>query len=190
METKAVLRQKMKAKKRLLTKDEIAQKSHIICNKVMAMKAFLQSDRIYAYINYNQEVDLSEIIEYCWANKKKIMVPKVNGDEMDFYVITSWNDLAPGAYNIMEPTKEVEAQIDNEKNGFMILPGLIFDKLGHRIGYGKGFYDRYLAGCDSIVKTAVGYEFQVLDEIWHDDNDVSMEYIVTDGGSYEFRING
>ena len=101
---------------------------------------------------------------------------------MDFYEISSFSELGSGTFGIMEPTGERKAIFDEK--GLMILPGAAFDRLGNRIGYGKGCYDRYLAAHGKIRTIGAAFEFQILDRIKPEKTDVRVDLLATEKGMY------
>lgn len=121
---------------------ELEKKSQIINQKIIELPAFQNADTIFVYMDCKGEVSVRPMLEAAWAMGKKTAAPRVTGPgAMKYYYITSYDDLAPGYYDIPEPTTEIEA---TEEDAFLIVPGVGFDKDRHRCGYGQGFYDRYL----------------------------------------------
>lgn len=179
METnKDFVRKEVRKKKRALTSEEIDSKSQVIIDRLCQCERYICADKIYAYVNYNQEINMSILFETAWAHGKKIFVPRVNGKEMIFCRINSMDDLEKGTYGIMEP--KMTCEIDNEFAGVMIMPGLAFDKMHHRIGYGGGFYDRYLNEHPDFVKIALSYDFQVFEEIESEEFDIPVDLVISE----------
>lgn len=179
METnKEFVRKVVREKKRALTCEEIDFKSQVIIERLCQCEHYINANRIYAYVNYNQEINMSFLFEKTWANDKKIFVPRVKGQEMEFCRINSMDDLEKGAYGIMEP--KITCEMDDEYAGVMIMPGLAFDKMHHRIGYGGGFYDRYLNEHPDFVKIAMCYDFQVFEEIESEEFDIPVDLVISE----------
>ena len=102
---------------------------------------------------------------------------------MEFYPVSSMNSLSEGAFGILEPSaKDVSASENAAGKSLMLLPGVAFDKAGNRIGYGRGYYDRYLAGCPGISKIALAFEFQITDRIPAEHTDIKADLIITEKG--------
>lgn len=177
-QSKLQIRNCIKEIKKSMTEVEISEKSSKIQNLLMETEEFKAAMNIYIYINYNQEVVTTDIIEKSLELGKKVYVPKVCGDVIRFYRITSvTDDLAPGAFGILEPTGECT---DESCEGLLIMPGLAFDKEFHRIGYGGGYYDKYLSHQTAHIKIALAYEFQILESIPEDEFDVKVDIIITE----------
>lgn len=152
---------------------------HNIFSNVHNSSLYRQATVIFIYVSFKSEVDTTQLIQTALLEGKKVCVPKVisKSDGMKAYYITSFAQLEIGKYKIKEPISNQEAK--PEDIDLAIIPGAAFDKTGRRIGYGGGFYDRYLAGRYKMVKTALAYEQQVYDKVPADDHDVLMDYIIT-----------
>ena len=111
-----------------------------------------------------------------YASGKHVAVPKVQGEIMHFYEITALSDCVPGAFGILEPAGEEKDRIATP--GFMLVPGLAFDKNGNRLGYGGGFYDKYLASHEEIITAALGYDFQIVEKVPSESHDRRMDYLI------------
>lgn len=173
--------------KKELRKDFLVRRNNFL-NKTDADELIFSSlidavkeyKNIFTYISYGSEVDTVNFIEYLFDSGKNVYVPKCNVDkcEMAPVRITSFDNLQKNQYGILEP---VNNDICDNKIDAIIFPGLVFDINGNRIGYGKGYYDRFFASlnyCPS--KIAVCYDFQILDSIPSDNNDVKMDRIITE----------
>lgn len=175
--TKKEARKYVQSMKADLTPEEIASRSRQIMNRLKQCEVFLRTENILTYVSYNQEVDTHALIKDCLLMGKKVYVPKVCGKQMDFHQITSFQMLRPGTYGILEPDNEMQPEWDS-LCGLMIMPGLAFDRQLHRVGYGGGFYDRYLCGRSGIVKAAVCFDFQVLRQIETEPHDLKPDLLI------------
>lgn len=176
-QTKQSLRNRIKEMKRSMPEKEIDEKSNKILEKLISIPEYEISERIYAYVSYNQEVSTAGFIKKAISDGKCVLVPKVYGDIMRYHIIKSFDELKPGAYGILEPDNDMT---DDVYEGFMLLPGLAFDEKKHRMGYGGGFYDKYLSGHKKHFKAALAYDFQVFDSIPAEEYDVPADIIVTE----------
>ena len=131
------------------------QTTNTITETVINHPLFLEATDIYCYANYNGETGTLAIMEEAWKLGKSVWFPRVEGGEMNFYLVEQKEDLRPGAYGILEPTGEYKA---DGYDGLLIMPGVAFDEECHRIGYGGGFYDRF----DSMVTVAPLVEALIL----------------------------
>lgn len=178
--TKSELRKSMSDKRNRLTTEEIYKKSADIFKNIINMGIFKNVKSVFTFVNYKSECDTSYIIDYCIANKIRIAVPKVNGERMDFYLIKSKADLLPGTFGILEPyTKEV---VVPDESSVIIMPGLVFDSKGNRIGYGGGYYDKYISIHNLGIKVSICFDFQIIENniIKSESTDIKPDFIVTE----------
>ena len=141
MESKKDIRKKIFAERKLRTDEQIEIMSHQITDQVLKLSEFVKAKHILAYADYNHEVVTEYLIKEAWKAGKEVAVPKVVGKDMVFYKLTDFARLEPGYFGIPEP---VSGEIVNWSKALMIMPGVAFDRANHRVGYGGGFYDRYL----------------------------------------------
>ncbi len=193
------LREQMKERRRALAPEEIVQKSAAIREKVLSMPELEQAELVCMYLSYGKEVDTRPLVAQLVAMGKRVAVPKVLGPgAMEFYCIQSLADCVPGAYGILEPKggltvvspdvamlpdmtdTKAEALQSREAHPVMLLPGLAFDHNGARMGYGGGYYDRYLARYPQLIKIALAYEFSVLAKLPIEPHDIPVDYIITE----------
>lgn len=177
LETKKDIRAQMIRKRMSLSttlwKNQVISITDTICMHPW----FQETDTIYAYLDIKGEVGTRSLIEEAWKQKKKVAVPRVSGEIMDFYEVQSFEDVQAGAFQVEEP-RPGTSPCSNE--GLMLMPGVAFDEAGHRIGYGKGYYDRYLQKHPTLHTMALAFELQVLERIPFGAFDVSPECIVTE----------
>lgn len=191
--TKVEIRKEITLKKNAMTKQEIETLSLSLCDKFCALDEYKKSKCIFAYMSYNQEVNTNYIIKRAWADGKKVAVPKTlasgnkinkNGkvipDYMEFIYIDSFDELEEGYVGIPEPCFD-EKKVAKEKEVLILMPGLAFDKKCNRIGYGGGFYDKYLSSHNYIKfkKVALCFDFQIYDSIPIDTHDEKMDIVLS-----------
>lgn len=171
----------MRKKRDALSSFDIQNRSELIFKNIVKSGVLANITEILTFVNYSSECDTSNIINYCFENEIKIAVPRVEGKYMDFYYISSINDLKPGTYGIMEPITNDLCVSDNN-NTLIIMPGLIFDEKGGRIGYGGGYYDKYLSKRNNFIKVAICFDFQIINDgkIIIEDYDIKPDIIITD----------
>lgn len=184
---KDFFRQEVIEKKASMDFHEITKKSDMIQNQLFDLPAYKEADSIFCYVSFNQEVRTFEIITHALEEGKRIYVPRIDQGYMKFIEITSLSELRTGYYGILEPELNVEV-IPRHRN-LIIVPGLAFDKAGRRIGYGKGFYDKYFRayGVDKFNKVALCFEFQMYEELPVFHNDVNVNTILTEQGVYHVK---
>lgn len=130
-----------------------------IFNKITSLDCYKKSELVITFVSTPIEVDTQRLIEYSLKVGKKVAVPKcIDGTRlMDFYLIESLSDLEPATFNVLEPIIEKCIKLENFENSICIVPGLAFDLDGYRLGYGKGYYDRFLSGYTGGEKIGVCY---------------------------------
>ncbi len=175
------LRKKLKAMRRSLSAAEIAASSEKINKR---LKDVLSDKRcVMVYLSSFKEVCIDDTIRVLLGNGAIAAAPVTN--EADFSItpfrLTDLNSVMHGAYGIREPLKN--QRIDKRVVEAVIVPGIGFDRNGGRIGFGKGCYDRFLSDFDGL-KIGVCYDFQLVDKIETDKNDIPMDVIITESGCY------
>lgn len=186
---KEQIRQEIKVKKAKLSSIEILEKSERIQKRLFELPAYHDACAIFCYVAFNQEVRTKEIISDALERGKRVYVPKVLEGVMKFIEITALSELSPGFFGILEP--EITTEIIPSDNNFVIVPGLAFDKKGRRIGYGKGYYDKYFHkyGVDKFMKVVLTYDFQVFDTLPESDQDVRVDWIITENNTYSTQTS-
>ena len=175
---KKALRREIGAKKRAMSAEEIERASARLAEKFFQTELYRQAKAIYGYLSYNQEVRTEPILRRAQADGKRVAVPKVYGEEMRFLWLDDLKQVAPGAYGIPEPIADEPVAMD--KTALVLMPGLAFDPEGHRLGYGGGFYDRYLADQPNHPLVALCYNFQLLDHLETEAHDIPVDLVVCD----------
>ena len=175
--TKQELRKKIKQIN--LSSEYIKYSDEIIFNKLTDLEAFKNSQILFIYVSKNDEVDTIKIIKYAFELGKTVCVPKCfDNSEVKAYEIKSFNDLELGSFNILEP-KSYCKEIDKSNIDLAVIPCVTCDVNNNRLGYGKGFYDRFLV--ETTMKKICLCRKKVLQEkIPVDKNDVKMDMVVTE----------
>lgn len=173
---KSKLRKEIRAKKRAMTEAEIQEKSEALGHQFLATEAYRQAKTIYGYLPYNQEVRTVPMLLQALADGKQVAVPKVYGEEMRFIYITDMAQVAPGYAGIPEPI--ADSPVADDPDALVLMPGLAFDPEGHRIGYGGGFYDRFLAAEPNHPTLALCYDFQMLPRLDTEEFDIPVDCVL------------
>lgn len=181
MESKKDIRKRVLTKRKEILKKVWEENSHKIFEKVVTHPSFLNADEVYCYVDFKNEVGTKEILEYAWSLQKKVAVPKILGDDMKFYYINSLHELEEGYFGIFEPVIENQAEGENV---LVVMPGVAFDRQRHRIGYGKGFYDKYLDEHPDYQTMALAFELQMVENIPADEHDICPQIIITEEQTY------
>lgn len=156
----------------------ITQRSGIICKELVQTKAYREAKSIWTYVSMPREVQTFPLIEAAWEDGKQVAVPKVIGsDTLQFIELTSYDQLEEGYFHVLEPSYGKRAE---DENALIVMPGVAFDLAGNRIGYGRGFYDRYLSDHPSHPTCALSFDFALQDSIPSEEQDVRPDLIITD----------
>ena len=180
MEEKSRIRKEVFADRKRISDAEVHEKSLLIMEKILALPTYQESQEVFVYVDAKHEVETMDFIRRCMADGKKVAAPRVDGKAMDFYYITSKVDLESGYFGIMEP--KVGLPMALEKDALFVMPGVAFDREHHRVGYGGGFYDRYLERMPELKKVAVAYECQMFDEVPYEIFDIRPTILITEAG--------
>lgn len=159
-----------------------------IAQRLLNLQSFGAAEEIYCYVDYNHEVGTRQIIEACWKRKKRVFVPKVLGTEMEFFEIFQFEDLETKRNGMKEPLQTTEELRGGGRSGLMIMPGVAFDRKLHRVGYGGGFYDRYLEKHKELQTVAIAFEYQVFDKIPAEVFDICPGKLITESAIYEKEL--
>ena len=174
------IRKEILALRKKLPEKVVEKNSNEIIRKTRQHPVYLNAELILAYIDTNGEVQTKKLIEDAWNQGKKVAVPKVQGDIMHFYLIESYDQLVPGDFGIQEPKEDCWKIEELTDNTLVIMPGVAFDRAGNRIGYGKGYYDKYFGQYPDIYKIAIAFEMQIIESIPADEYDVSADEVITE----------
>lgn len=180
---KKILRRQMKKQREAMSREEMFSKSEQIFEQLITVPEYKRSDKIYTYVSMNNEVDTIMLIDYSLSIDKRVFVPKVIGNHMEFYEISDISELSSGYFGIYEPDINGK-EPDYSRTGFMCMPGLAFDLSFNRIGYGGGFYDRYLAQENRLYKAALAYSYQLVPAVFAEPTDVKTDMIITESNIY------
>ena len=173
---KKELRAQIREQKRAMTEEEIVSRSRELGKLFAASQAYRQAKTIYGYLPYNQEVRTVPMLEQALQDGKQVAVPKVYGDEMKFILLTDLTREKKGYAGIPEPIDD--GPIANDPTALVLMPGMVFDPQGHRIGYGGGFYDKFLASEPEHPTLALCYDFQVLPHLETEAFDIPVDTVL------------
>ena len=179
----------MKALRNQLSYEEVLDLSQKITENVVSHYDFGKAENLLVYMHYGNEARTDGIIGYGLMMKKRVFVPRVQGDRMDFYEIHDLKECVPGYMGIPEPPLDAAPFVFKEEQKeevLMILPGLAFDERGKRLGYGGGFYDRFLKEHKCCTKMGIGFEFQCVEEVPGNEQDIDVDMIVTEKRTGEY----
>lgn len=170
----------VKERRQSLLPEKERAASEKICSYVCSLPEYKEADVIYCYVDYNHEVFTWPIMERAMKDGKRVAVPRVDGKDMDFYYITAQADLEPGYFGIREPKTGLLKAIEEE--ALFLMPGVAFDRAHHRVGYGGGFYDRYLEKHPKLRTVALAYECQMFEAVPFEEFDIRPSVLITEVG--------
>lgn len=188
MDTKALIRKRVLELRDGMGADERERKGRQIAEKTVNHPLFQKADSILCYASYRSEADTYALMRQAWKLGKKVYCPKVQGKEMEFYRIFSLEGLAEGYKGINEPKGQEGLQfaVADKKEGscLMVMPGAVFDKGRNRIGYGGGYYDRYLEKHTGLATIALCFDLQVQEKVPSEDYDRKPDILITESHIY------
>lgn len=181
LETKQEIRKQIRKIRDQIEPDVWQRATGVITEQVIQSDNFREATDLLCYLNIQSETGTHAIIEEAWRLGKNVWVPKVSGNEMNFFCIHSFAELKKGSYDVPEPDGNgTPFDASCALMTLMILPGVAFDKRGNRIGYGKGYYDRYLNSNSGIETVGICFDLQVIDKIPAEDTDHSLDMLCTE----------
>ena len=173
---KKELRRSIRERKRAMTEEEIVSRSEALGRLFAQSDAYKAAKTIYGYLPYNQEVRTVPMLEQALRDGKRVAVPKVYGDEMKFLYLDDLTKVEKGYAGIPEPI--ADEPVADDDTALVLMPGLAFDPQGHRIGYGGGFYDKFLAAEPGHPTLALCYEFQMLPKLYTEEHDIPVDTVL------------
>lgn len=182
MESKKDIRRIIKEKRSSITEEERERLNQTIYNKAIDSEYYKNAKTIFIFISFNDEVDTLRIIKKSLEDGKMVCVPKVISKEEGMVAvrINDFKDMTLSNYGILEP-KDTTNIVKENLVDLTFVPGLAFDKKGGRVGYGGGFYDRFMKNMKKdSKKIGLAYSFQVLDEVPMEKHDLFIDGIITD----------
>ncbi len=186
---KGCLRKSIYDSRNKVSKETKQKMDFDIFSILTSSKEYKNCDTLFIYVSKSIEVDTYSIMKDAFKKKKIVIVPKCNpGDlTMTFYKVKSFSDLEKGYFKIYEPIEEKCEKVYDFSNGLCIVPGLCFDIYGYRIGYGKGYYDRFLKGVRGI-KIGICYSDYIFKSLPTDSYDEKVDILVTEKNMLEVVV--
>ena len=191
-EEKKVLRNKILEIRDSLNNNEKELIDNKIFNELINTDLYKRSINIFIYISFSNEINTRNIIEKAFKDKKNVFIPKVYKDDklMKAIKLNSIDELKKNSMGILEPIDDSN-YIEKENIDLIVVPGVVFDKEFYRIGYGGGYYDRYLKDIKSKKnKIALAYDLQIVDKIESEVHDIKVDYIITNTRALKNTNNG
>ncbi len=184
METKGELRHRILKLRDSLSAAERASRSKVIAERLMRLEAWRKGRVVFPYVSFRTEVETGWIIDEAMAQGKVVAVPYTDYDRrviIPSRLVDAREDLAPRRFGLMEPKEESIRPVSHQDIDVVIVPGAVFDTGGGRIGYGMGFYDRFLPALRGhCLRVALAFEIQVIPVVPLDEHDCRMHMIITE----------
>ncbi len=194
METKISIRKKALMLRGELSKEQRFLYSRQISDKLVSLSSYKNADIVLGFVGYGSEIDTIPFLEQARADGKQVFCPVSYEDgTMQFYRYDGKDSLAEGYKGIPEPKERqniFSPEENHTKKVFLLMPGVAFDKEGHRIGYGKGFYDRYFCNYKPDASVAVCYSCQIFSQIPHEPHDIRASLIITEDTTMDLMEMG
>lgn len=173
---KKALRQQIRERKRAMTEEEIVLRSEKLADLFAASEIYQNAKTVYGYLPYNQEVRTVPILERAIRDGKRVAVPKIYGDTMNFLYLDDLAKVEKNSMGIPEPV--ADEPVAEDQTALVLMPGLAFTKNGDRMGYGGGFYDRFLAQEPQHPTVALCYDFQVVESLPTEEFDIPVDMVL------------
>lgn len=179
------IRAEYSARRAAMDPSEKKRRDDAICRAAVSLVSFRYAEYVLLYAATENEINVNEIAETALARGKKIAFPRCDKEShtMQYHIVSSLDELAPDNYGILEPSPDAPIY-DPEKDlgsAVCFVPGLVYDKAGYRLGYGKGFYDRYLSHFSGCTLGVV-YSDYILPTVPRGRFDVSVNILLTEKG--------
>jgi len=191
-EKKRKLRQEFLKKRNSLSRDEIDFKSEKIEKVLFALPEFQRAKTVMFYVSFCSEVETEKMIRNALNLRRRVVVPAVEGGKIVVSEIKNFKkELTKGSFGIREPKKEFRRRVDQKDIDLVIVPGVAFDKTGGRLGYGRGYYDRFLRSKSIRLRRGyshqcaligLAFDLQITEKIPLVEKDVKVDKIVTEIG--------
>ena len=178
--TKPDLKRSLRSERVQMSERVVREKSLRIYHRLIDMPAYQLARCIACYVSIKNEVDTKTVIQKAIDSGKQVGVPVTREDgDMDFQAIAGLSDLRPVHYGLREPVPDSKKVLLPHTIDLILVPGIAFDRSGHRIGSGGGYYDRFLARTE-VIRIGLSYGFQIIDRVPAEPHDEKMDLIITE----------
>ena len=173
---KKELRRQIREQKRAMSEEEIVAASERLGELFLNCPQYKDAKTIYGYLPYNQEVRTVPMLEQAMKDGKRVAVPKCYGEEMRFIYMEDLSKVEKGYANIPEPI--ADEPVADDKTALVLMPGMAYTEDGKRMGYGGGFYDKFLAAEPNHPTVALCYDFQMVEDLPTEDYDIPVDCVL------------
>jgi 5-formyltetrahydrofolate cyclo-ligase len=184
MNSKSEIRRRMIGLRNAMTREEIEAKSLAIQKRLTELEEILLASTLMTFLSFGSEVLTDGLIRWGWGEGKRIVVPfcRPESRELTACRIDDFDELEKGRYGIRAPKEGLLRPVERGEIDAILVPGVAFDQRGYRVGYGGGYYDRFLLGAPQAAKIGAAFACQIVAEIPADPYDVTVDRIVTEEG--------
>lgn len=196
---KILLRQQILEKRKAMTATERMEKQDGIVSGLLSLPQMQRAQTVFLYLDFRGEVSTDEILRWGWNQDKTMAIPVtvIEKKRLIPVAIRSFDEVRPGAYGIREPIVSANTEKDPESCAIpaesidvVIVPGVAFDPRGGRLGYGGGYYDRFLPKLRTdVVKIGLAFELQVVDQVPVEEHDIHLDFLVTEKRVIDCKAN-
>jgi len=182
---KRSIRSRFLAERQSRSADFVCDSSLEIQKRLLLSDAFAGVSTVALYSAIHNEVQTMLVAEQALVDGKRLVYPRVRGEELEFVEVENLDDLTPGSFGVLEPRGQKVVPVD--ELDLVVVPGVVFDLGGHRLGYGRGYYDRTLASCrDGCVKVGFAYDFQLIEALPAAGHDQTLSVLITENRIHDF----
>lgn len=182
---KRSIRAQFLAERKSRSVDFCADSSRKIQQRCLQSTEFARASCVALYSPIQNEVQTDLVARQVLESGKLLVYPKVKGDELEFRAVADLSDLKPGAFNVLEPNDGQTVPV--EELDLIAVPGIVFDKAGHRLGYGRGYYDRTLTRCRrDCARAGFAYDFQLVERLPSAGHDETLSVLLTESCTLTF----
>lgn len=183
---KGAIRAIMSRRRSTMLPTQVAQLSHLAQQRLLATELYVAAQSLALYCPIHNETATQDIFLMACRQGKQVFYPRVAKEHLHFVQINSLTQLVAGSFGVLEPATSLVAS--RQQPELILVPGLAFDRRGHRLGYGRGYYDRYLAGCsDRVLRVGFSYSFQLCDALPVGAHDQILDALITDAETITWR---
>ncbi len=188
---KQAIREQMKSRRRALSSQSIQQRSQLVHAVVLAWDPYVEAGSVMFYMAFGGEVLTAPLMRQASAAGKTVAAPRVQivGRRLNAHVVSEPDEMCPGAFGIPAPP-ETAPVLPPDSIDLVVVPALAFDRRGHRLGFGGGYYDRFLAHLpERTVTLGLAFDFQLLDALPVGDHDQPLDYVATETEIIDCRVD-
>ncbi len=181
---KIEMRKSILEKRKSMMKNKVKEKSCKIFKHLISTEYYNKAQAIMVYIDFRNEVSTEELIKHSIMENKKVIIPISIVETKELLLSQLYNydtELTKGSYGILEPKKEFVRKVSPQIIDLVLIPGVCFDRRGYRIGYGGGYYDRFLCNLrNNVAKIALAFDLQLVEKVPYDTHDIPVDHIITE----------